>query len=442
ALQLAINNNGDETLDVYFHINKGASNTLAVDSIIGLPPNQITTRTYPDTASLVSTTLIYTASIDSARSQISGQVVNAGQAPDNSESVEVQAPARLALNALPDVQLIISKNDTFTVQYSVERFGESNFDPGSVRIDLPTGPGIPYQLLSPDTVKSIEMNNLTGSWQVRADSLTDTLNTATFDSIRVRFESLPADINISAPVIVSAGDSSDIVEVRTAQLGDINTIVTIASPPGAQDMVLSTGQTFTIRNSISFSDQIATTNREININLPPGFSGPNNIALPDTGNSFTETWPVIAPSDTINAAKIVVETSGFDKNSGTLIIETDTLTVDVVNRAEVRPFAEVVLPSGARDGTISTYQEFTVSVSVQPTNTSQAQTIGNNQVRMVLPSGFAFVDSADTVVTLVTGDSTDIRLRSPQPAVPLPNPLSRQLRAVLEQAANDENTDT
>ncbi len=408
ALRLTLANVGDDTLsNVYLRIMKGDSVFLR-DTLSTLLPNQDTQILYALQADSVSKTLIFRAFIDSAFSGISGEKVVIQQPEDNVESVVVQQPTQLQLVASAS-DSSLSLNQVFFIRYQTESTGESEWENGTVVIQLPAN----YQLTpeTPDSVQTIAMGNAAGFWKVRAIGLT---TNAINDSITVAFKTLPQDKNTLAAVDVV--NEAAKVPVRTDSSAAVIASVTIALPAGAQDGVLSTGQRFVVRDSVLFLGQIAPEGKSAEIVVPAGYAveGASRIDISGSGTLRVVEWTVLAPGEVRASDTIRVINRGRDENTLEERSSEDVLLVQVVQGAELQLSAAISAPAGARDGELSTGQKFELRVQTSNKGTAALATGSRNQLTITLPEGYTFWhDTLSTKqISLGVGDST-IAIQAP-----------------------------
>ncbi len=399
-LDLSINNSGDDQLLVYVSILKNGqpfvTDTLQAAELL---PNQSTVFTYPDTADSTSETIVYTAIIDSAISQTSGDQINPGQAVDNTESVQVQEARRLALTASSD-RSNLTIGQQFNVTFNIDEFGESSFDgTGQVTITLPGN----YSLVNPTTATlPFDENLLTGTWTISADDSTQPVGSV--DSIEIDMTSIPLDLNVNQPVEINPGDDNAVVTVATG--GEVNIIsnISIIEPAGAIDRIISTSQQFTVQNSFVFTGEIDGEGRSTRLQFPSGrdysSNGSLTLALDSLGSDTT--WTLFGPSTATAGTpdEIIVETSGRDRNTGLIVTRVDTLFLTVEERATLSLSAEVTEPSGAQDDVVSTFQRFVWKLKVD--NLGTAAMTDSVGVQLTTPAGGFFFDSLQTETTLDT----------------------------------------
>lgn len=398
-LNLSLNNNGDDQLTVYLRILKNG-NPFISDTLSGaeIPANTITTTSYPDVADSLSSTVVYTAIIDSAISLTSSDLINPGQAIDNNESIQVQEPRRLALTLSSD-RSSLSEGQLFTVTFAMNSFGASAFDnSGQVQLVLPGN----YSFVSPltDTLP-FSSSSLSGSWTLRAD---DSTAINQLDTLRANLIIVPNDLNVNQPVAINAGDSSDFVTVQTGALANIFTQLNIESPAGAVDGTVSTLQSFLLRNTLVFTGEIAPTDRRTQLILPAGrgysVQGASIIALDSVASDTA--WTVFAPStpSPAGADTIIVQTFGRDQNTNEEVSMQDSVFVTVENRANLVFNSAVTQPAGAIDDLVSTNQRFVWELSLQ--NIGEAGFTGSANVSLTTPNSGFFFDSLRDSTSLDT----------------------------------------
>ena len=430
ALRVTLANDGDDTLSsVYLRIMKGDSVFLR-DTLQTLLPNRDTEVSYPFTADSTSETLIFRAFIDSAFSGISGEKVVIQQPEDNVESVVVQAPSKLQLVATAS-DSSLSLNQVFAIRYQIDRQGESDWGSGSVVIRLPSN----YELTAetPDSVQSIAMADAAGFWKVRAVGLTSNVVN---DSIHVAFKTVPQDLNTQSPVALINTETA--VPVRTDSSAAILAYVSIASPAGAQDGILSAGQRFVVRDSVLFLGQIAPEGKSAELIVPDGYAveGASVVNISGSGTLRIVEWTVVAPGVVRASDTLRVINRGRDENTLEERSSEEILIVQVVDAAKLQLRAAIIAPEGAKDGELSTGQKFELNVQTTNVGTASLAAGSNNTIRITLPQGYSFW--GDTLgsrqIMLGIGDTT-LAVRAPD------NPVSlKNITLQVVSPAEDENT--
>ncbi len=430
TLQLVLANVGDDTLStVYIRIMK-ESQVFLRDTLHTVLPNRDTPVLYTFTADSVSGTQIYRAFIDSAFSGISGEKIVVQQPEDNVESVVIQQPSQLDLVASAS-DSSLSLNQVFAVRYQIDRQGESDWGSGQVVIHLPAN----YELTTetPDSIQAIAMSNAAGFWKVRATGLTTGVIN---DSIRVSFYQVPLDLNTLNAVQLA--DSQVTVPVRTDSSAAILAYVSIASPSGAQDAVLSTGQRFVVRDSILFLGQIAPEGKSAELIVPTGYAveGASRIDISGSGTLRIVEWTVLAPGDARSSDTLRIINRGRDENTLEERSSENLLIVQVVPQAEIALSARIVEPQGARDGELSTNQKFELQIRTENNGTAGLQPGSRNVLKLQLPEGYRLWGDSLSTTTLEWGlGDTVIALQAPAQPAALANVL-----ITVQTPAVEENT--
>ncbi|MFQ5583374.1 MAG: hypothetical protein ACE5GL_02930, partial [Calditrichia bacterium] len=463
-LRLILQNSGQEAIrDMAIELRKN-NITVRTDTFAGpVAPGAPFESIYQSLTSSAAGNLQYQAIILEAFSVVSGQPVPVGQPVDNIEDVLVQEPAALTLLAsVADSSL--SQGQLFRVEFNISRAGASSFDSGKVKINLPTNyilaPG------TPDSTFDINMNTLSGSWDVIAQGVTSGPD----DTIRVDYLNVPQDSNTAQPVQLT--NSAVEIPVRTSNFGEVSvSSISLEFPPGALDDTLSTSQTFKLKANFEFIGPVSSSGRIAELRLPPneGFFADSTVQL--LGNADSAVWQIRAPdtlvsnltksisggrngeknfSDQTNipndpldvllgkASDIEVVLRAFEENTGVLITDSLNHTVVVEEKALLEAHATIVSPQGALDGILSTEQNFNVQVWVE--NSGEAQTTGNNRIFLRVPAGFAIEGTtADSIeINIPTGQSSAATVRLFAPVSPTPS--QKNILVQIFRAANDENS--
>ncbi|MCB0267014.1 MAG: hypothetical protein KDH95_02495, partial [Calditrichaeota bacterium] len=258
-----------------------------------------------------------------------------------------------------------------------------------------------------------------------------------------------------ATVFASQPSASQNVNLVNSGTVQINNFV-ITTPSGAVDSTVSTGQRFTLQASATFAGNLENDSRRVTLTLPEnsGFTTNSTLDVPVAANGDTTiNWIIQAPSDTtlqkmlstirrgnVSAQQLlpfnfIVDASATDSSSGFTYNAPDTLTVELVPRAQLRISAAIVAPAGAQDRTLSTRQFFDVDISI--TNDGVAGTSDSSEVTLVIPTGYQLISGSNPLM-VATGETRQIRLQAPQTA----HTDARNLGIQLTTPAFDENTDT
>ncbi|NOX87447.1 MAG: hypothetical protein GXO77_00340, partial [Calditrichaeota bacterium] len=325
-----------------------------------------------------------------------GEAVSIEQSVDDVERLVIHQPSQLWVEALitePEGarDSVVSLNQQFTVSASVNHQGNSSFGQGQLVIRLPEN----YRLAdSPaDSVLDFGYQNPQAQWQVKPVNVTEGLN---FDSIKVFLKTIPLDSNTAQPVIIAEREAS--VPVKVENKGIVESQLTIASPAGAADSVVSAGQEFVVRTTFNFLGPVSASGKRAQIILPEGFSVKDSsiVNLPDGFSVPPVDWRVVAP---LNASSeifnIFVDALVLDANSGQPItVRSSPLPVRVVTPPEIVMSTRIAAPDGAKDFVVSTGQKVILQTIIG--NTGQAEFDSSGVIRMVAEGGIVFTKNRQT----------------------------------------------
>ena len=411
-MDLALQNSGQDPVSslVLYLINDTSGDTLTATPSDTIAPGAVFHYLFDDVAGAISETRAYRAVIGQALSLTSGTQVQIGQPIDDDEDVIVQQPRALGLAASTSGGGSYSQGQEFTVSFSViDTVGESGYGSGAAQIQLPAN----LVLISGSAELPFSATSPGGSWLVRAQDL----STNPPDTISVVFSQLPLDLNTGLPVGVTA-DSIGRVTVSVDSAALILSSLAILSPAGAQDSIVSTGQSFVISDTIRFAGGFVDNSRSASIGLPPGFAvdGPLVYDLTAAGNVAVVSWTVIAPAAVplTQPSLITFTHRGVETNTGSEIVQQATLPITVVTRSRLSLAASLLAPTGAVDGILSTYQYFDLRIAVNNLGTAGTMPDSLNEVQVELPAGFS--SSANLTRPIATGGVDTVRIRAPQAA--------------------------
>ena len=373
------------------------------------------------------------------------------------ENLRVVEKANLAVSLSTESQFSAGR-DSLLVTIQVQNSGTARITPITVPVTVEIDTAyFRFSDGSTDTTQSINVvltNGVgIGSSSFYINSLTNLGTTpirAVIDTAAIK------DENTNATAFASVPESSADVEIVESAMVTVGNLQ-ISAPVAGRDTV-SSGQQFSVTTNLTFSGNVAPTGRTATISLPDGF-----VALSDTQrtispDSTSVTWKIIAPNANLlssegvqngtrgnspqsilaDSLNISVSAEGIDISGGATPPAADTIGFWLVNRAQLSVFSEIIEPSGAIDGTISTEQWFDVRVWVE--NSGEATTTGNNQVTVKIPASFqiegsAVGDSADISIGTGEAESDTVRIFAGA-TVPGGQP---QISAILQAAATDAN---
>ena len=361
----------------------------------------------------------FAATITQATLENTGLPAPVGTALDSIAVVVIQRPADLALVLnlnTPSGQ--VSTNQKFKLTAILVNNGTGEVDnSGRVRIVLPAN----YQLdaQSPNEILPISTET-DAEWTITAPG-----NPQPARLIYVTLNPSPIELNTGVEVDVDEATVS--IEVTTVQSW-LSTTLQIASPLGAIDARLSTGQNFVVRARIQSSNAKDITAR---IELPYGYTTVDNQEKSVISDEVY--WQVQAPNIIMTSSLLQVTANGFDAlTNDALQASTGRLFISTEMRANLTLSLSILSPPEATDGTISLGQIFVVGAQV--VNTGQADTLGFTEVTLdPLPTGYR--TSGSLTQKLVNGVASWAITAPLQPTGEAVN-----IEARITKTPQDENT--
>jgi len=395
-LSLTVSNNGSRMAEnTWITLRRGTSvvANLQVDSIAA---GAAKTIVYNEGGLPATGEFVYTARIDSAF-DTNGFAVAKEQPLDNSQTIIVQQPRLLSIASAritapaSALDSSVAVEQTFTVTAIMQSSGESPFGGGSLTLSVPAN----YVIDGPES-KPIEADNLTASWQVRAQSPTSNGP----DSLRVGFGVVPQDINTGQPVALGFAERAIAVTAEEQAMASIQSFEK-TGPQGARSSI-STGQLFTLRAVVSVNATVEEA--EATLNLPQGYSVQQAATKPVVND--TVSWTVNAPlsASAPTLYNFTFTLSGTDVNTGALL-EQDSPVLELLlqKRAEVTLRSSIREPEGARDGIVSSQQEVILLTRVSNLGIAGYDTTGT--LTMNAAGGVVFKSTA-TAQKIISGFET------------------------------------
>jgi len=309
--------------------------------------------------------------------------------------ISVVDSARLQLTVISDDT--VSQGQVFPVRVRVENLGTSNIVPDSIktRVNFANISGI--EMLNPaDSVAYIRLINGVGEkmYELRVLGNSGTPNLTADISV----DDVVSDENNYSTKPVAKINPVVSKTIRLVPAGAISSVVSIISPPGAQDGVLSTRQFFTVRANIVINSTVADQGRVATIQVPEGYfiNGVSTVNLSDSLQSnYDVKWEIQAPNSARNNDLILITVKGTNKFTGEEISIQKTLNVNVVQRAKLSFVSQVMAPVGATDGEVSTLQRFLWNLNL--VNSGTALTIDSSVVQLDLQGTGYFLDANRTI---------------------------------------------
>lgn len=371
-----------------------------------------------------------TASIDSARSAVSGQPVTPTTPVDNVEIVHVQRHANLALDVViaspPEAtDGVVGVGQTFQLRALVNNLGVAGVDAsGRVTLVLPVGftsSGPPATTpFTPGT--PIIWNIFAPSVATPAQDLTVTMST------------IPRQLNVDSLAFVS--QARDSVSVQVQESGFVSTDLIINSPAGAMDAFISTEQQFTVLATVV--PQPSTVNIMATLQFSSGLTPLNPITQSPAGSPLTVQYrmrgPVAPSSDSFR-----VVFTGEDANAGNAAVSDTTTSIVVTSqaRASLSLSARILAPAEALDSVVTVNSVFTIEATVQNLGVAGIDTSvagARPRVLMTLPSGYSFEPPPAPTQAFQIGTPVTWNVRAPSA------PTFGNLTMNISEIPHDENT--
>lgn len=253
----------------------------------------------------------------------------------------------------------LSTGQTFEIKAEVKNkpLAAATYGRGRLEID----PGVTgIKIVETDSlVKSFALGEAV-TWRALAP-----LKPTTQADLIVRIIEAPRDENTDAPAFISTVAVQDTISLRTNESGNMQSVISVHSPQGARDNVLSSGQTFQIEARIEAQ---GVTNIYCELHLPVNRNFVcQQTRKPLADGSNTIYFEVVAPVDTVNQALFWIAATGHDENNASHSIsgQPDSLQLQVVKKAFVNLRAEIVEPVAAQDWIISVGSVFKVRVTAE-----------------------------------------------------------------------------
>ncbi|UCF04618.1 MAG: Ig-like domain-containing protein [bacterium] len=383
---------------------------------------------------------ILRAAIEKAVSRTTGERISPIQAVESVEYLRVQLPASLHCTAWISspagaVDDTVSTDQDLTVSAVVDNTGQADVDDtGEIAITVPLGfalrdPGVEPRVRPFQTGREL-------SWTLTAP------HDASVETVSVGISRLPHAANTADSA--AAPERSDEFVVVTEDRSTVgNCALSIISPTGAVDNVLSTEQEFQLR--ATFERSLNSDSVRVDILVPSGFMITGRTDSTAVGGSIqhTITWTIDAPDNVRTGELLELSTDVRDGNSGIWFAGCGAqVQVDVVRKAVLYCSYGISGPEEALDGVLSTRLPFTLEASVENMGDAAVDTTdpgGGRGARLeiTLPEGYSLDGAGETYLKpFYPGEPVVWRLR----ASPVESPPENIFVRFVEPLARDVNT--
>ncbi len=231
--------------------------------------------------------------------------------------------------------------------------------------------------------------------------------------LTVFLENVPTDENTNQPAEVWAEQIRLDYYVQTVASANVTVNdFRITSPSGATDATISTRQNFLVEAQLEW--QNCQDRPVVTLKLPEGFTtSETNPKQPEqqTGQGAVS-WTVRAPEISGTEKPLWLSIQAVDANSGAPIsIVSDSIKLNIVDRAEIQLNGEIIFPASATDNIVSPGEEFTIGAYL--TFSGEAQAIGNYTATLTLPQNRDYTVSGSRTKTVKADQTIEWKIRAP-----------------------------
>lgn len=380
----------------------------------------------------------FSAQILSAKavgSSLAAQVRQPVRTVDALATVRIQNPARidLRLTRAAGQDSILTASQEFRMVVTLVNLGSAAMRDGQYTLTLP--PGNKYRLAEGDSERSFDV-------PLGQTSYIDTLlliapeQDSFNDTIRVEITRVPQDVNLGAAAATATVQAAAIVTTLRSGLA-LN--LSIYTPTGAQDRILSTAQQMVLRATVQSTDNIK--NKSVTLKLPVS---PNYVLLSpamQTVASSRDTvfWRIQVPdAETLLAHNFEAEARG--QSADTVLMQTRSVTIDqIVSRAslwvddlEVSSPAEGIMESGQAN--FSVRQQAILRTRVRNLGAARVGTTG--RITLSLQNSGLTLVATDSIRSFTIGSYVTWNVQ----ASDVPISEIRDIRVEITTIPYDENT--
>lgn len=277
----------------------------------------------------------------------------------------------------PKTDSTLSVGQEFDLSATVINYGEAGLK-GQGYLKLSFG-ATGVSAMQGDTIKAFTPN-IPLTWRLLAPSVPTAKA-----PILISIDTVPNDENSDEPAAVPNKFAYFYIKTQDSGSAAIDSFW-VSSPSGAMDHILSTSQTFIVEARVRWYN--CAGKPAVRLQLPGGFitleSNPKTPA--GTNQQGRVSWTIQAPEEAKADQRLWLELTAQDSNSyRQFSIYSDTLQLQIVDRAVVQLNAKIASPPSALDHVVSTGQRFTVAAFL--TNLGQAALKGNYTAMLKLPDG-------------------------------------------------------
>ncbi len=406
-VRVVVGNNAGEAIDslTVRLTGSAAPASAAADILIPrLQSSEVDTLIFPTTLTSSPGPESLRASIVRALSSTTGQLVVPQSPLDDLANLVVQSPVSLAFEAALEestdpLSMRVTPGQIFSVRIAIvpDTSVESSGTWLPVDVDLSGLQG--FSLNPPSSLPvQLDPNNPEASIELVAPSTAQTVDLLAALS-RVDLDANDPD----ARPLTTASSRSLQVEVFGGGSFDLCGL-SIVTPQGALDGVVSTGQRITLEGEVDGPSNLEQ--RALELLLPPQLALVGGTALQPLADGQTKvSWELLCPETPISGLVLRTVAHATDVQSGSVLADTcATASLDIVQAARAAPRLSVLEPNSARDrgelppgAVVELRGEFALSGSAGVT--------GPARLHLEVPAGFTILDGQAASIDL--GDPSD-----------------------------------
>ncbi|MDZ7363900.1 MAG: hypothetical protein ONB46_24775 [candidate division KSB1 bacterium] len=334
---------------------------------------------------------------------------------------------------------LVSSNQSFTIVAKLRNTGRASVD-GAVEVTIRPPSTMTLQEAPKKTaVFSPGISNREVTWQVKAASQPTPPNQQ--ERFALEITQRPRDVNSGLEVLTSNDPAQ--LDVKIVETGTLFAAPPrITAPDGAKDRILSTGQEFTISDSLSWTNAANLTAELIftpNANFTV-FNPVQNVTGANKTGSINVSWIIRAPAAPVNDinARVIFKAVDAHNNALPLLHQSVSIAINVMQRAELSLNAQIAEPASAANGIVGIGQPFKVVATIL--NAAATGVYDTAKVQLTLPEGYTLIDTQKTLLKAakLPGENTFawwVRARADI------SETADLLKFKLIQPPRDENTD-
>jgi pimeloyl-CoA synthetase len=217
--------------------------------------------------------------------------------------------------------------------------------------------------------------------------------------------------------------------VKTIPENTLSATTRISEPPGATDGVVSTGQTFIVKTSVSVPPGVATPTSTIDV--PNGYET-LGLTSKEPVNNIVE-WQVKAPPEPKAEQKITVVTKTTNPEQPQV---ENTISIKTVQSATLKiSDLRIIDPKGATDKTLSDGQTFTVEATISKGGDAKIEGVGEIELSTKPPT-YTIDGAIQRFPSFEESTTVKWLLKAPN----WPTDRKGAITAEIKTAPQDENT--